>query len=91
MEPSDLLFRREAEALVATLTRIFGVYNLTLAEDMVQVAFCRAVDGWNLRGMPEKRARKAENKPWLPPWTEDDIKSTLLGWRVPKMGCASRH
>jgi predicted RNA polymerase sigma factor len=42
-----------SRALVATLTRIFGVHNLTLAEDVVQDAFCRAVDIWNFRGMPK--------------------------------------
>lgn len=53
MEPSDLLFRREAGRMVATLTRIFGVRNLALAEDVVQDAFCRAVEVWSFRGMPE--------------------------------------
>jgi predicted RNA polymerase sigma factor len=53
MEPSDLLFRREAGRMVATLTRIFGVHNLALAEDVVQDAFCRAVEVWKFRGMPE--------------------------------------
>ena len=42
MEPSDLLFRREAGRMIAALTRIFGVQNLALAEDVVQDAFCRA-------------------------------------------------
>ncbi len=42
MEPEDHLFRREAGRMVATLTRIFGVHNLALAEDVVQDAFCRA-------------------------------------------------
>jgi hypothetical protein len=37
------------------------------------------------------RSWKAQNKSWPPPWTEDDIKSTLLGWGVPKLGCASRQ
>jgi len=53
MEPSDLLFRREAGRMVAALTRIFGVHNLALAEDVVQDAFCRAVEVWKFRGMPE--------------------------------------
>ena len=35
------------------LTRIFGVQNLELAEDVVQDAFCRALDVWKFRGMPE--------------------------------------
>src|SRR5258708_8328794 len=53
MEPSDPLFRREAGRMVATLTRIFGVNNLALAEDVVQDAFCRALEVWKLRGVPE--------------------------------------
>jgi predicted RNA polymerase sigma factor len=53
MELSDHLFRREAGRMVATLTRIFGVHNLALAEDVVQDAFCRALEVWKLRGVPE--------------------------------------
>ena len=53
MEPSDHLFRREAGRMVAALTRTFGVHNLALAEDVVQDAFCRALEVWKFRGMPE--------------------------------------
>src|SRR3974377_2071848 len=53
MEPSDHLFRREAGRMVATLTRIFGVHTLALAEDVVQDAFCRALEVWKFRGVPE--------------------------------------
>ncbi|SDR57149.1 RNA polymerase sigma-70 factor, ECF subfamily [Rhizobiales bacterium GAS113] len=53
MEHSDHLFRREAGRMVAALTRVFGVHNLALAEDVVQDAFCRALEVWKLRGMPE--------------------------------------
>jgi RNA polymerase sigma factor (sigma-70 family) len=56
MEPSDHLFRHEAGRMVAALTRIFGVHNLALAEDVVQDAFCRAVEVWRFRGMPENPA-----------------------------------
>jgi RNA polymerase sigma factor (sigma-70 family) len=35
------------------LTRIFGVHNLALAEDVVQDAFCRALEVWSFRGVPE--------------------------------------
>ena len=52
-ESGDHLFRREAGRMVATLTRIFGVHNLALAEDVVQDAFCRALEVWKFRGMPE--------------------------------------
>src|SRR5262245_65779470 len=53
MENTDHLFRREAGRMVATLTRIFGVHNLALAEDVVQDAFCRALELWKYRGVPE--------------------------------------
>lgn len=53
MEPSEHLFRHEAGRMVATLTRIFGVHNIGLAEDVVQDAFCRALETWRIRGMPE--------------------------------------
>ena len=53
MEFEDHLFRHEAGRMVATLTRIFGVHNLGLAEDVVQDAFCRALEVWKFRGMPE--------------------------------------
>jgi RNA polymerase sigma-70 factor (ECF subfamily) len=39
--------------MIATLTRIFGVHNLALAEDVVQDAFCRALEVWKFRGVPE--------------------------------------
>src|SRR3974390_3853815 len=53
MELSDHLFRREAGRMVAALTRVFGVHNLALAEDVVQDAFCRAMEVWSIRGVPE--------------------------------------
>src|SRR5271166_6103850 len=53
VERDDHLFRHEAGRMVAALTRIFGVHNLALAEDVVQDAFCRALEVWKFRGMPE--------------------------------------
>jgi RNA polymerase sigma-70 factor (ECF subfamily) len=53
IEPGEQLYRREAGRMVAALTRIFGVHNLALAEDVVQDAFCRALEVWKLRGIPE--------------------------------------
>ncbi len=53
IELEDHLFRREAGRMIATLTRIFGVHNLALAEDVVQDAFCRALEVWKFRGVPE--------------------------------------
>jgi len=53
MDARDHLFRRDAGRMVATLTRVFGVHNLALVEDVVQDAFCRALEVWNFRGVPE--------------------------------------
>jgi predicted RNA polymerase sigma factor len=53
--PVDLhehLFRREAGRMTASLTRLFGVQNFALVEDVVQDAFCRALEIWKLRGVP---------------------------------------
>lgn len=42
--------------MVAALTHLFGVHNLHLAEDVVQDAFCRAIEVWRIRGVPENPA-----------------------------------
>jgi RNA polymerase sigma-70 factor (ECF subfamily) len=47
------LFRQEAVKMVATLTRIFGVEHLTLAEDVVQEALARALQTWPFYGVPD--------------------------------------
>ncbi len=39
--------------MIGALTRLFGVHNLALAEDVVQDALCRALEVWKLRGMPQ--------------------------------------
>jgi RNA polymerase sigma factor (sigma-70 family) len=56
VEPVESLFRRESGRMVAALTRVFGVHNLGLVEDVVQDAFCRAMEVWKFRGMPESPA-----------------------------------
>jgi RNA polymerase sigma factor (sigma-70 family) len=53
MEVDEHLFRREAGRMVGTLTHIFGMHNLAMAEDVVQDAFCRALEVWKFRGVPE--------------------------------------
>ena len=52
----DYLFRHESGRMIAALTRVFGVHNLSLAEDVVQDALCRALEVWKLRGIPENPA-----------------------------------
>src|SRR5437763_9634522 len=50
------LFRHEAGKMVATLTRIFGVEHLSLAEDVVQEALSRALQTWPFYGVPQNPA-----------------------------------
>jgi RNA polymerase sigma-70 factor (ECF subfamily) len=56
MELTEHLFRREWGGMVGAATRIFGVHNLALAEEVVQEAFCRATEVWAYRGVPENPA-----------------------------------
>ena len=53
MDVEEHLFRHEAGRLVAILARLFGIQNLALAEDVVQDAFCRALETWKFHGVPE--------------------------------------
>src|SRR3989442_7369606 len=50
------LFRHESGKMVATLTRIFGLEHLTLAEDVVQEALARALQTWPFYGVPQNPA-----------------------------------
>src|SRR5689334_25310338 len=47
------LFRHEGGKMVATLTGIFGLEHLTLAEDVVQEALARALQTWPFYGIPQ--------------------------------------
>jgi len=49
-------FRHEAGKMVATLTGIFGLEHLSLAEDVVQEALVRALQTWPFYGVPENPA-----------------------------------
>jgi RNA polymerase sigma factor (sigma-70 family) len=48
----DLDFRRESARMMAALTRILGLHNLALAEDVVQDVLCRALEVWKYGGPP---------------------------------------
>ena len=50
------LFRHEAGKMVATLTGIFGLEHLTLAEDVVQETLARALQTWPFYGVPQNPA-----------------------------------
>ena len=62
MPLDEHLFRREYGRLVSSLTRIFGVHNLGLAEDAAQEAFCRALEAWSLRGVPDNCTARPSRK-----------------------------
>ena len=49
----EAFFRREAGRIVAVLTRMFGVHNLALAEDVAQETLARAFEAWRHSGVPE--------------------------------------
>lgn len=53
MDIEEHFFRHEFGRIVAILTRLFGVQNIALAEDVTQDAFCRAMETWKLRGLPK--------------------------------------
>ena len=38
--------------MIAVLTRIFGIHNLEMAEDVVQEAFLKAMQSWPFHGVP---------------------------------------
>src|SRR5207237_10714357 len=46
-------FCREVAKMVASLTRIFGIEHLNLAEDVVQEALARALQTWPFYGVPK--------------------------------------
>ena len=50
------LFRHESARMVATLTRIFGIEHMQLAEDVVQEALGRAMQTWPFYGVPQNPA-----------------------------------
>lgn len=49
---TEHLFRHESGKMVAILTKIFGIENLELSEDVVQETFVAAVQAWGLKGLP---------------------------------------
>ncbi|MGB3075213.1 MAG: sigma-70 family RNA polymerase sigma factor [Chitinophagales bacterium] len=52
-ETIDHLFRHEYGKIVSVLTRIFGMHNLELAEDIVHDTLLKALEQWRFSGMPE--------------------------------------
>jgi RNA polymerase sigma-70 factor (ECF subfamily) len=59
-------FRHESGRLVSALSRLFGLHNLDLVEDMVQASLLEALHAWRVRGVPDNPSawmhRVAKNK-----------------------------
>ena len=53
IELVDHLFRHQAGKMIAVLTRIFGLHNLELAEDVVQESFLKAMQSWKYGQLPD--------------------------------------
>jgi len=53
VEANVSFYRSESARLVAALTRIFGVENLSLAEDVAQDTLAKAFEVWSYGGVPE--------------------------------------
>jgi RNA polymerase sigma factor (sigma-70 family) len=47
------LFRHEWGKLVSVLTKVFGVHNLQMAEDVVQDTLLHALNNWKINGLPD--------------------------------------
>lgn len=52
-------FRHESGKLVSVLTKIFGIHNLEMAEDVVQDTLVKALSQWKMKGLP------ADPSAWL--------------------------
>src|SRR6478672_6979993 len=52
----DHLFRHQSGKMIAVLTRIFGMHNLEMIEDVVQESFLRAMHTWAFKQLPENPA-----------------------------------
>ncbi len=52
----DRVYKEHSARILAVLTRIFGLRNLQLAEDVLHEAFRKALEHWNAHGVPENPA-----------------------------------
>lgn len=52
----DHLFRHQSGKMIAVLTRIFGMHNLEMIEDVVQESFLRAMHAWTFGPLPQNPA-----------------------------------
>jgi RNA polymerase sigma factor (sigma-70 family) len=47
------LFRHEAGKMTAVLTKLFGLPNVEIAEDIVQETLIAALETWKIKGIPD--------------------------------------
>ena len=47
------LFRTEFRKIAAVLSKLFGIENLELAEDIASETFLAALENWPYKGIPE--------------------------------------
>ena len=80
-EAREQLTQAEASKLIATLTRIFGLDRLRLAEDVVQEALIRALSTWPYHGVPDKPSA----------WITQTAKNLALwnGWTPKQLAAAN--
>ena len=52
----EQLYKTQSAKLLAVLTRIFGVHNFDLAEDVMQDAFSKAMIDWQQHRIPQNPA-----------------------------------
>ena len=48
------VYKTDSAKILAVLTRLFGIDNFSLAEDVLQDAFSKALVNWKSKGIPEK-------------------------------------
>ncbi len=48
------IYKTESAKVLAVLTRVLGVHNLSLAEDVVQETFSKGLHSWQKKGVPIK-------------------------------------
>src|SRR5215216_2187783 len=53
---TDHLFRHQSGKMIAVFTRIFGMHNLEMIEDVVQESFLRAIHTWTFKQLPQNPA-----------------------------------
>lgn len=65
-ETVDHLFRHESGKMVAVLSKLLGLQNIEVAQDLVQDALVQAMNTWSFKGLPDNPSawlyRVAKNK-----------------------------